>query len=819
MDAETEGADAGAVEGALGALDLERRVRLLTGSDYWTTAADERVGLRAMALVDGPAGVRGQEWDERFPSVSLPSPTACAATWDESLVARLAGVLAAEARRKGVDAVLGPVVNLQRSPLAGRHFEYLSEDPLLSGRIGVAYVRGLQAHGVAATAKHYVCNDSETNRFSVDVRVDERALREVYLAPFEALVEGGVWVVMAAYNRVNGVTMTESPLLRSPLLTEWGFDGVVVSDWYAARSTEASALAGLGLVMPGPRGPWGDALIAAVRDGGVPPASVEDKARRLLRLAARVGALAGVAPAPPVAEPASSEVSALLREAAAAAMVLVRNQGVLPLDPTSMGSLAVLGPNAAKGVSQGGGTAEVVAADEVAPLDGLRSALVEGVEVLHAAGARTRHGLGLMPGTLVTCPHCGEAGLRARYLDAAGRELRAEHRAGGLFIWYGSQILRGATVEVSARFRADATGTWQIGLTGVGAFDLRLDGASVISETIRPGADSFYHNFLRPPQRAVTLSLVEGQELDLVLSYRLVPAQDLAKMTLGVLRPGRSDDEELADAVQLAARADTAVVVVGTTEEIESEGLDRVSLELPGRQDELVRAVAAVNPRTIVVVNTAGPVAMPWRDEVAAVLVTWLPGQEFGHALADVLLGAVEPGGRLPMTWGTRGEDVPVLSTTPTGDVLPYTEGVHVGYRAWLRSGAVPAYPFGHGLGYTAWAYEGIEAPGSLRAGDGVTVRVQVRNTGPCRGKEVVQAYLSRPVSGIERPARWLAGFGVVEAGPGQATTAEIRIEARAFQHWSVDDQAWRTEPGTFLLSAGRSVSDLALARDIEVEP
>jgi beta-glucosidase len=400
MDAEMEVAHAVAVERTLGSLNLERRVRLLTGSDFWTTAGDERIGLRPMVLADGPAGVRGQEWDERFPSVSLPSPTACAATWDEPLVRRLAGVLAAEARRKGVDVVLGPTVNLQRSPLAGRHFEYLSEDPLLSGRIGLAYVRGLQAHGVAATAKHYVCNDAETNRFSVDIQADERTLREVYLAPFEDLVvEGGVWVVMAAYNRVNGVTMTENPLLHSPLLTEWGFDGVVVSDWYAARSTEASALSGLGLVMPGPRGPWGAALVAAVRGGRVPAAAVEDKARRLLRLAARVGALPDTEQAVPVAvEPAPSDVNALLREAAAAGMVLLRNhQAALPLDPASLRRVAVLGPNAAEGVTQGGAAAEVVAAKEVSPLDGLRSALGEGIEVLHAAGVRTRRGLTLLP--------------------------------------------------------------------------------------------------------------------------------------------------------------------------------------------------------------------------------------------------------------------------------------------------------------------------------------------------------------------------------------------------------------------------------------
>jgi beta-glucosidase len=343
-------------ERLVSALDVAAQVGLLTGAAYWTTSAAPGVGLRPMVLSDGPVGVRGQWWDEE-PSAALPSPTGWAATWDEPLVARLGGLLAAEARRKGVDVLLGPTVNLQRSPLAGRHFEYLSEDPLLSGRIGAACVRGLQSAGVAGTAKHYVANDSETKRFTVDVRIDERALREVYLAPFEHLVvDGGVWVVMAAYNGVNGSTMTDHPLLTDPLVTEWGFDGVVVSDWSATRSTTASALAGMGLVMPGPGGPWGADLLAAVRDGSVPRAVVADKVRRLLRLAGRVGALGESAPVAVPAPRRGDDAAGLLREAAAAAMVLVRNDGdTLPLRRSSLRRVAVIGPNAAEPAVQGGG--------------------------------------------------------------------------------------------------------------------------------------------------------------------------------------------------------------------------------------------------------------------------------------------------------------------------------------------------------------------------------------------------------------------------------------------------------------------------------
>ena len=284
-------------------LSAEQKVRLLTGADFWALYPEPDAGLRRVVTSDGPAGVRGETWDERDTSANVPSPTALAATWDCDRVEAIGRLLAAEARRKGVDVLLAPTVNLHRTPYGGRHFECFSEDPLLTARIGVAYVRGLQGQGVGATVKHFICNDSETERMSVDVRVDERTLRELYLAPFEAIVrEAGAWAVMASYNGVNGSTMTESPLLRAILHDEWGYDGLVMSDWTATRSTEAAARAALDLAMPGPAerfGPWGDALLEAVRAGQVDEALIDDKVLRILRLAARVGGLDGAVPVTP----------------------------------------------------------------------------------------------------------------------------------------------------------------------------------------------------------------------------------------------------------------------------------------------------------------------------------------------------------------------------------------------------------------------------------------------------------------------------------------------------------------------------------------
>ncbi len=368
-------------------LDLDQKVRLLTGADFWALHPEPAAGLRRMVTSDGPAGVRGERWDERDPSANVPSPTALAATWDEARIERLGRLLAAECRRKGVDVLLAPTINLHRTPYGGRHFECFSEDPVLTARIGAAYVRGLQDEGVGATVKHFVANDSETERFSLDARVDERPLRELYLAPFEDIVAAAhPWAVMAAYNGVNGATMTESPMLADVLKAEWGLDGLVMSDWYATRSTEPAGDAALDLAMPGPSGPWGDALVAAVRDGRVSEAAVDEKVLRLLRLAARVGALEGTEPATP-APWSEEDVAAELRATAAAGFVLARNgergRSAAALDapgsllPSERSRVALIGPNAAQARTLGGGSATVFPPYTVSPLDGLREAFAE----------------------------------------------------------------------------------------------------------------------------------------------------------------------------------------------------------------------------------------------------------------------------------------------------------------------------------------------------------------------------------------------------------------------------------------------------------
>ncbi|MFJ9516668.1 glycoside hydrolase family 3 C-terminal domain-containing protein [Kitasatospora sp. NPDC101801] len=798
-----------AIDRLVASLDLKQKVRLISGGGTFRTSAEPDLGLGPVVTSDGPVGVRGERWDETDTALLLPSATSLAASWDERLVAELGALLAAEATRKGVHLLLAPTLNLHRSPLGGRHFECFSEDPLLTGRIGAAYVRGVQSGGVAATAKHYVANDSETERLTLDARVDERTLREVYLAPFEAVVEAGVWAVMSAYNRVNGASMSESPLLTEPLKGAWGFDGLVVSDWGAVRSTEGPGAAGIDLAMPGPNEHWGERLVAAVEAGLIPESVIDDKVRRYLRLAHRVGAFdPSPAPGPTPTDPA---VRGLLRRAAGAGSVLLRNEGgLLPLDPARLRRIAVLGPNAATARAQGGGSAEVFPVATVSPLAGLRAALPPDVELLHLPGVRT--GTRPTPLEAADCrnPRTGEPGLLVRYLDAENGELHTEHRLSGRVLEpsVGTDLTTAETVEVSAVFRPPVGGHWRLGVIGLGQILLRADDRVLVDEYVAPESDDPTYLHVSPSYRQVELELPAGGEVTL-LARRTVEAAHGRALSLAADPPG---GPELAAAVELARDADAVVVVVGTTTEYESEGFDRPDLRLPGEQDALVSAVAAVNPATVVVVNSGGPVLLPWRGQVPAVLLSWFPGQEGGAALAELLLGRAEPGGRLPTTWPGTEQDVPVLDTRPVDGVLDYREGLDVGHRGWLRTGAEPAYWFGHGLGYGSWEYLGLEVPQQVAPGQPFTARVTVRNTGARASREVVQLYLARPASAVARPVRWLAGFAAVTATPGERVEVAVRVAPRALQHWSVPDGGWRTEPGGFTALAGPSAGELPLS-------
>jgi len=801
---------------ALAALTLDEKVLLLTGRDFWNSWPIEKIGLRRILFSDGPSGVRGEIWDERDPSLNLPSATALASSWDANIARRYGAAAAVEARRKGVDVVLGPTINLHRSPLGGRHFECFSEDPVLTGDLAASYVRGVQDNGVGATPKHYVANDCENDRFTVDVRVGDRALRELYLLAFEkAVTEAGAWLVMSAYNSINGVTATENELLETPLNSEWGFDGVVISDWVAVRSLD-SATASQDLVMPGPNGPWGDALVAAVRAGAIPESVVDRKVARILTLAQRVGALDGS----PATEPVWVEDGiAFAREAAIEGTVLLSNNGELPWDASKLGSVAVIGDNASNVRTQGGGSATVVPEYTISPLAGLSSAL-PGVDVSYSRGAIVQDGVIELPLAQMTNPATGGAGLRARFLDANGDELYAEDRRASMLVYFGGDAPIGTstTLELATRFTPVQSGPVRFGFASVGHGSLFIDGELVLDENLQSEHTDLGAALMAPPTAAAEVNLSAGTPVDIRFEYDL---RGRTGLLAGVLwlrfgtEPAPVDEDALISAAAAAAaQADVALVVVGTNSVVESEGYDRTTLALPGRQDDLVRAVVAANPRTVVLVNAGAPVLLPWRDQVAAVLIGYFGGQEMGNAVADVLLGVAEPGGRLPTTWPAAEEDVPVLSTTASDGVLQYAEGIHIGYRAWLKHDSHPAYWFGSGQGYTDIELIGVDAPASVAVGDTVRVSVEVANRGERDGKQVVQVYAERHDSSVDRPVRWLVGYAPVRVASGMSTGVTVHVPTRLFAHWA---DGWQHELGEYRLRVGTSVVDLPLEATIEL--
>ncbi|MEO7017059.1 MAG: glycoside hydrolase family 3 C-terminal domain-containing protein [Leifsonia sp.] len=788
-------------------LTVEEKVRLLTGKDSWSLHPLPSIGLDSIVLSDGPVGVRGSVWDERFPSVNFPSPTSLASSWNVETVRAVGVGLGSEARRKGVHVVLAPTINLHRTPYGGRHFEAFSEDPLLTSELAREYVRGVQSRGVGATAKHYVANDSETERFTVDVSADERTLRELYLLAFEApVVEARSWLVMSAYNSINGSTATESPLLTSPLNDEWGFDGVVVSDWTAVRSVE-SARHPQDLAMPGPDGAWGAALLDAVRRGDIPESAIDRKVERILRLAARVGALRDVA-TPERAEPLSPlETRSIARAAAIDGSVLLKNDGLLPL--AAPASIAAIGEGARVARTQGGGSATVIPGTVSSPVEGLMRRWPD-ADVRWSLGAVVDRRLSDLPAGSFTTTD-GKPGMVVRYLGSDGSLLGEEVRVASGIVSFDAESTRSATVEFEFVYRPETVreGSTPFGIAGLADVEVVADGEVAAHLRLRtaPGDDPATA-ILTPPFAAVALPTAAAT-VHVVVRFARVTGGLPDALALGVgVPPAEADPDVLIrEAARVASESDVAIVVVSTSPEVESEGFDRTTLALPGHQDALVRAVAAANPRTVVVVNTGAPVTLPWRGEVSSVLAVWFPGQEFGDALAAVLAGDAEPGGRLPVTWPSTEQDVPVFRVSPENGRLDYSEGIHIGYRAWLRAGDSPAFPFGHGLGYTSWSVEALSTDTTVRAGTTVRAAATVRNTGSRPGKAVVQFYLERDGdSSVDRPVRWLVGFGTASADPGEQVTVDVDLDWRRFAHWYA---GWKLEPGAFRLRVGFSSEDL----------
>jgi beta-glucosidase len=823
---------AGRIEKAIDVLDLEQKVRLLTGAAMFALHAQPEIGLGGVRLSDGPTGVRGPEFTGGRRSCLLPNATVLAQHWDAQVTEQVGTLLAEEAAAHDTNVVLGPTINLHRTPLGGRLFETFSEDPLLTGALASGVVRGLQRHGVAAAPKHFLANESETDRTTVDSVIDERTLREIYLLPFEMVVtDARAWSVMAAYNGVNGTASTEhTELIEGILKGEWGFDGVVMSDWYATRSTAASVNGGLDLVMPGPGGPWEDNLVAAVRSGEVEESTVDEHLRRLLRLAARVGrfpdasvdsttSTVSAAPTTSTAPTISTAPTALAQElpapdsparrgqlrrlAAGGMTVLTNRDAALPLAP-DVENVVVIGRHAIETIAQGGGSAKLRPPHVVSIAGGLTAALgTDRVTVID--GVEVRHRPVPVP-DLLRDPETGLPGMRVTARDAYGEVVDSRHvEVTELVTGRGSWLDSADSIELTARIGTDTPARMQVGVTGLGDWTVRVGTERF---TVSPdGAAAFSAGVLNPPSWTTNLGLGPGT----ILTATRPRLTEHSRCGL-IARPASPPPAAaIGAAARAAAGSDLAVVVVGLTDEQETEGLDKTTLALPGEQNAMVVAVAAAAKRTVVVVNAATPVLMPWLDRVDAVLWAGLPGQEAGDAVAAALLGEIEPAGRLVTTFPARDGDGPVWGTAPTDGALAYSEGSGFGYRGWASAqGPRPLFWFGHGLGYGTWRYDHAD----LVVEDGTvrSVRTRITSTGARASREVVQAYL-RPADPAQ-PVR-LIGWAGAEVRPGETATVEVPCDPRAQRHWDTRARAWLPLEGGEILVA-RSLGDIRITLAVD---
>ncbi len=838
------------VDEILSKLSAAEKAALTAGADMWSTVAIERVGIPSLKMTDGPNGARGAALlgAGAATAACIPCGSALGATWDAELIARVGAMIGEETRTKGCRVLLAPTINLHRSPLGGRNFECYSEDPLLAGRIAAAFVRGVQSRGVAATAKHLVANDAEHERYTMSSVVDERTLREIYLVPFEMAVrEGDVLAVMTGYNRLNGTYCSEHDwLLGDVLRDDWGFEGIVMTDWFSAGDTVDSARAGLDLQMPGPARFFGPPLAEAVDAGQVDSEILDRQAGRILHVVDRVRAWE---------DPAESversidlpQHRELAREAACESAVLLANAGVLPLHKPS--SIAAVGPGWSRANLMGGGSAQLRPHYRIAPIEALRERLATGVELVHEAGCSIDRSAPALARPHVHTPD-GHPGFAVEYfanLDWSGEATQCARFDEASLMFFGAPAEGVPEEQFSLRAQADfaveETGEHTFTLVQAGRARGLIDGAVVIDGVAQPPPAGKHFFGMGSEEATATVHLEAGSTARIVLEYSSREAFLLRGAVLGYQPPHSGDPIERA--ARAAARAEVALVMVGTNHEWESEGHDRKTMDLPGDQNELIERVAQANPNTVVLVNAGAPVTMDWADRVAAIMQVWLGGQEMAGAIADLVLGEAEPAGRLPTTIPERLEHNPSFGNFPgeNGEVV-YGERLLVGYR-WYDTREIPVrFPFGHGLSYSSFE---IGPPRIERSSElSFEVAVDVRNTGDRPGTEVVQCYVAPRSPMLPRPHKELRAFEKVRLDPGQSRTVVLELGARAFAYWDpcfrereallekIGDVAnmlpggvagaGRTEPGWYIdagehaVLIGRSVAEIVHSATVSFE-
>ena len=806
------------VSDILSRMTTEEKLDLIGGVDGFYIRAIPRVGLPKLKTSDGPIGTRNDG-----PATTVAGGIALAATWNPALAERVGGAIASDARARGVHFMLGPGVNIYVAPMNGRNFEYFGEDPFLGGRIAIGYIGGMQKLGVSATIKHFMGNNSEYDRHNVDSIIDERAMREIYLPIFEAAVKRAhVGAIMDSYNLANGQHLTENAHLNIEIAKQtWGFDGVMMSDWWATYDGVAAANGGMDLEMPAGDHMNRATLLPAIEKGQVSIATIDDKVRRILRVAIRFGWLDR--DQTDLTIPRYSVAGAQVAlQAARESMVLLKNDGnLLPIDAGALKTIALIGPNAHPAVPVAGGSAGVKPFTAVSFLEGLTDKLATKVNVLWNAGLPDRRQIARNT-EFTTEAAGGEAGLKMevfpnRDLSGAPSETRivrhinmapafsmADLTTGEDFAALLANPPKASSMRWSGYYTAKAAGVHEIfaesPTDAEGGYRLYLDGKLVLDGwTVRKAmVDQAMVDLTAGPHKVVFEKFQGGFNF----------AGDL-------VRVGIAPQASLVDpaAKALAAKASVVVLAVGFNDSNEGEDGDR-TFQLPTGQEELIREISAINKNNVVVITSGGGVDMRgWLDRVPGVIQAWYPGQAGGTALAEILLGEVNPSGRLPISIEKRWEDNPAHDSyypDPGTRRVVYRNGVFVGYRGYEHNGVTPQFAFGYGLSYTTFRYGKLAIKPGAKSG-AYEVTFEVTNTGKRAGAEVAQVYVGDSHASVPRPPKELKGFAKVELKPGETKSVTIALDARSFTYYDVKDKLWRADPGEFDVLVGRSSAAIEL--------
>lgn len=813
------------IEDLLIRMTLEEKVDMLGGTGF-ESKLNERLGIPSLNMVDGPVGVR---WGEN--ATAFPAGIAMAASWDTELVERIGKALAQETKAKGRNVLLGPCVNIQRVPHAGRNFESFSEDPYLTSRIAVSYVKGVQSEKVIATTKHFACNNQEYERRSIDVRVDERTMREIYLPAFKAAVqEAKCWAIMSAYNRLNGHYCSSNTILLTDILkNEWGFQGVVVSDWEAVHSTIPTLFAGLDIEMPKAKYLMKKDVLEAVKSGTVKESKINDKIRRMLRAMFAMGLLdQPVIPSLSVTggkKPDHSSIDTpehrkLVLEASQESIVLLKNErNVLPLDPKKIKSIAVIGPNAAISRTGGGGSSMVPPFYSIGPLKALKNKIGKDIKIYYSPGMFMEEKMPPIESAYLLPPQ-GEKenqGLLGEYFNNMKFEGEPIIRKIDRQINFqgGNNFPKDIPVDYfsvrwTGKLVPPKSAKYILSISSDDGSRLYLGGELLL--------DNWGSHALQT--KSATVELKKGKPVDIKVEFYEEAGETAVILGWDIVLDDVNPATET-EAAKIAKESDVAIVFVGLSDHLESEGGDRSDLLLPRDQESLIKAIVKANKNTIVVLNNGAPVLMNnWINQIPALLEVWYPGQEGGNAIVDVLFGQVNPSGKLPITFPNKWEDSPAYDNYPGEDgIVHYKEGIFVGYRHFDKENIEPLFPFGYGLSYTKFSYSDIKiTPRKVNKGENVDVSFNLKNSGLREGAEVVQLYLQDIESIVERPSKELKGFQKVYLKPGEEKRISLTIKSSDMKFFDIGRKDWVAEAGKFKVMLGSSSRDIRIEGEFELK-